>query len=32
MVNTSVHRTSVDNAALREMDALWAAVVGQLGG
>ncbi len=31
MVNTSVHRTSVDIAALREMDALWAAVVGQLG-
>jgi CubicO group peptidase (beta-lactamase class C family) len=32
MVNTSVHRLPVDVAALREMDALWAALVRQLGG
>ena len=32
MVNTSVHKASVDSAALREMDAFWSAVVGQLGG
>ena len=32
VVNTSVHKESVDNAALREMDAFWSAVVTQLGG
>jgi CubicO group peptidase (beta-lactamase class C family) len=32
MVNTSVHKKSVDNAALQEMDAFWSAVVTQLGG
>jgi CubicO group peptidase (beta-lactamase class C family) len=32
MVNTSVHRLPVDVPALREMDALWAALVRQLGG
>jgi hypothetical protein len=32
MVNTSVHKKSVDDAALQEMDAFWSAVVTQLGG
>jgi CubicO group peptidase (beta-lactamase class C family) len=32
MVNTAVHKQSVDGAALREMDVFWAAVVSQLGG
>lgn len=32
MVNTSVHKKSVDGAALREMHALWLALVRQLGG
>ncbi len=32
VVNTSVHKESVDNAAFREMDAFWSAVVTQLGG
>jgi CubicO group peptidase (beta-lactamase class C family) len=32
MVNTAVHKRSVDGAALRETDALWAAVVSRLGG
>jgi CubicO group peptidase (beta-lactamase class C family) len=32
MVNTGAHRQSVDVGPLRQMDALWAAVVGQLGG
>jgi hypothetical protein len=32
MVNTSVHKKSVDGAALREMHALWLALVSQLGG
>jgi hypothetical protein len=32
MVNTAVHKLSVDVAALREMDALWSALVRQLGG
>jgi len=32
MVNTSVHKKSVDNAALREMHTFWLALVGQLGG
>ena len=32
MVNTAVHRRAVDLAALRETDALWTALVSQLGG
>jgi CubicO group peptidase (beta-lactamase class C family) len=32
MVNTAVHKLSVDLAALRETDALWTALVSQLGG
>jgi len=32
MVNTAVHKLSVDVAALREMDALWSALVSQFGG
>ena len=32
MVNTAVHMLSVDVAALREMDALWSALVRQFGG
>ena len=32
MVNTAVHRRPVDLAALRETDALWTALVSQLGG
>jgi len=32
MVNTAVHRLSVDVSRLREMDALWWALVRQLGG
>ena len=32
MVNTGAHRQSVDVGPLRQMDALWAAVVSQLGG
>ena len=32
MVNTSVHKKSVDGAALRDMHALWLALVRQLGG
>jgi hypothetical protein len=32
MLNTAVHKRSFDGAALRETDALWAAVVSQLGG
>ena len=31
MVNTAVHKQSVDVSALREMDALWTALVRQLG-
>ena len=31
MVNTAVHKLSVDLAALRETDALWTALVRQLG-
>ncbi|HYR71362.1 MAG TPA: serine hydrolase, partial [Candidatus Acidoferrum sp.] len=32
MVNTAVHKRAVDLAALRETDALWTALVSQLGG
>jgi hypothetical protein len=32
MVNTAVHKKSVDLDALRETDALWTALVSQLGG
>jgi CubicO group peptidase (beta-lactamase class C family) len=32
MVNTAAHKQSVDLAALRETDALWTALVSQLGG
>jgi Ni,Fe-hydrogenase III small subunit len=32
MVNTAVHKQSVDLAAIRRMDALWSSLVRQLGG
>jgi hypothetical protein len=32
MVNTAVHKLPLDHDALRHMDALWSALVRQLGG